>query len=316
MGIYDRDYYRAEGSKFFGSLASNGRITNALIGLNVLAFLFQMLGNGIDPDTGRSTQSFTDALSLNVERVLHGEVWRLLTFAFLHDTGSIMHILMNMLLLFWFGRQVEERLGGREYVAVYLLSATLSGVAFVGAWILDLHKGSAIGASGAVTAVLVLAAFYNPRQVIYVFLILPVPIWGFIIFSVAADFFNLLGRSANGIATSAHLGGAAFAFCYYKLHWHLVGWIPQLPTWKRGKSEPSLKLYSEDDEHEPLHARVSAPRPPVPPRAATARPEDEQLEAQADVILEKIARVGMQGITDSERALLVRASEMMKRRRS
>ena len=316
MGIYDRDYYRGEGSKFFGSLASNGRITNTLIGVNVLAFLFQIMTTRVDPETSRAMQPFTDALSLNVPRVLHGEVWRLLTFAFLHDTGSIWHILMNMFLLFWFGRQVEERLGAREYVGVYLLSATLSGVAFMGATLLDLHKGSAIGASGAVTAILVLAAFYNPRQVIYLFLILPVPIWGFIILSVAIDFFNLLGRSENGIATSAHLGGAAFAFCYYKLHWHLAGWLPSLPTWKRSKSEPSLKLYSEEDEHEPLHARVSAPRPPVPPRPSATRPEDEQLEAQADVILEKIARVGMQGLTDSERALLVRASEMMKRRRS
>ncbi len=315
MGIYDRDYYRGGGSNFLGSLATNGRITNALIGINLLAFLCQMMTKGNDPNGG-ATQSFTDALSLNVPRVLDGEVWRLLTFAFLHDTGSIMHILMNMLMLFWFGRQVEERLGGKEYLWVYLLSAVLSGVAFVGASLLDLHKGSAIGASGAVTAVLVLAACYNPRQVIYLFLILPVPIWGFIIFSVAIDFFGLVRESKNGIATSAHLGGAAFAFCYYKLHWRIGGWLHWLPTWKRGKSEPSLKLYSEEDEHEPLHARVSAPRPPVPPRPSASRPEDAQLEAQADVILEKIARVGMQGLTDSERALLVRASEMMKRRRS
>ena len=310
MGIYDRDYYRAEGSNFFGSLATNGRITHALIGLNVLAFLCQMMTKGIDPINGGALHPFTDALSLNVSRVLSGEVWRLLTFAFLHDPGSIWHILMNMLLLFWFGRQVEERLGGKEYLWVYLIAATVSGVAFVAASLLGLHKGSAIGASGAVTAVLVLAAFYNPRQTIYLFLILPVPIWGFVIFSVAADVFNLLGRKPDGIATSAHLGGAAFAFCYYKLGWHLAGLLRHLPSPKRPKAKPNLKLYSEE-EHEPLHARVSAPRPIAPARA-----EDEQLEAQADVILEKIARVGMQGLTESERALLVRASEMMKRRRS
>ena len=108
MGIYDRDYYRAEGSRFFGSFGGNGQVTNALIGLNVVVFLFQM--------TTRPTEWVTDLFSLNVPHVLHGEVWRLLTFAFLHDTNSIMHILFNMLLLFWFGRQVEERLGGREYI--------------------------------------------------------------------------------------------------------------------------------------------------------------------------------------------------------
>ena len=215
-----------------------------------------------------------------------------------------------MLLLFWFGRQVEERLGSKEYLGVYLLSATLAGAAFVGASLLGLHHGSAIGASGAVTAVLVLAAFYNPRQVILLFFILPVPIWGFIIFSVAIDAFGLVGGSKGGIATSAHLGGAAFAFCYYKLGWHLGGLLHWMPTWKRTKSQPSLKLYSEED-HEPLHARVSAPRPSIPARA-----DEVQLEAQADAILEKINRLGMQGITDAERALLLRASEMMKKRRS
>ena len=302
MGIYDRDYYRRDGSKFFGSFASNGRITNALIGTNAVFFLFQMMG-GAD-------QAFTRALDLNVEAVLHGQVWRLLTFAFLHDPNSIMHILFNMLLLFWFGRQVEERLGGREYLGVYLLSAVASGVAFAGAWLLGLHGGTALGASGAVTAVLVLAAFYNPRQVILLFFFLPVPIWGFIIISVAVDAFNLLNRSNGGTATSAHLGGAAFAFCYHKLGWHLAGRLRWPVAWKRAKAASRLKLYSEE-EHEPMHARVAAPRPATP-----AHVDDEQLEAQADAILEKIARVGMQGITDSERALLVRASEMMKRRRS
>ena len=304
MGIYDRDYYRRDGSKFFGSLATGGRFTYALIGLNVVCFLFQLMTQA-GPE-----QPFTRALDLNVDAVRDGQVWRLLTYAFLHDPHSIMHILFNMLMLFWFGRQVEDRLGGREYLRVYLLAAFASGVAFVAATLLGLHHGPAIGASGAVTATLVLAAFYNPRQVIYLFFILPVPIWAFVVFSVAMDAFNLAGRKEE-IATSAHLGGAAFAFCYYKLQWNVGGWLDWLPTWKRPQTQARLRLYSEE-EHEPLHARVAAPRPVAPARGG----DDEQLEAQADLILEKIARVGMQGITESEKALLVRASEMMKRRRS
>lgn len=304
MGIYDRDYYRRDGSKFFGSLATGGRFTFALIGLNVACFFLQLMSQA-GPE-----QPFTRALDLNVDAVLEGQVWRLLTYAFLHDPKSIMHILFNMLMLFWFGRQVEERLGGREYLRVYLLAAVGSGLAFVAASLLGLHRGPAIGASGAVTATLVLAAFYNPKQVIYLFFILPVPIWGFVAISVAMDAFNLAGRK-EGIATSAHLGGAAFAFCYYKLQWNVGGWLDWLPTWKREKTPARLRLYSEE-EHEPIHARVAAPRPVAPARGG----DDEQLEAQADAILEKIARVGMQGITESERALLLRASEMMKRRRS
>ena len=304
MGIYDRDYYRRDGSKFFGSLATGGRFTFALIGLNVACFLLQIMTQA------GAERPFTQALDLDVGAVGQGQVWRLLTYAFLHDPKSIMHILFNMLMLFWFGRQVEERLGGREYLRVYLLAAVGSGLAFVAATLLGLHHGPAIGASGAVTATLVLAAFYNPKQVIYLFFILPVPIWAFVAISVAMDAFNLADRK-EGIATSAHLGGAAFAFCYYKLQWNVGGWLDWLPAWKRPKAQARLRLYSEE-EHEPMHARVAAPRPVAPARGG----DDEQLEAQADAILEKIARVGMQGITESERALLLRASEMMKRRRS
>ncbi len=83
-------------------------------------------------------------------------------------------------------------------------------------------------------AVLVLAALYNPRQVIYVFLLIPVPIWAFVIFYVASDAFSLLGKRDNGVAVSAHLGGAAFGFAYYTLHWRLMDWLPSLSNWPCG----------------------------------------------------------------------------------
>src|SRR5262249_46652982 len=51
---------------------------------------------------------FTSAFVLDPEAILHGQVWRLLTYAFLHDTFSIWHIVFNMLFLWWFGSEVEE----------------------------------------------------------------------------------------------------------------------------------------------------------------------------------------------------------------
>lgn len=312
MGIYDREYYRRDGPGFLGSFADQGRVTTWLIGLNILCFLLQMMTTSrVEDFFGRVLfrSAFTDALILNVPDVLHGQVWRLLTYAFLHDTGSIWHLVFNMLMLFWFGRQVEDMLGGREYLTFYLVSALLGGGGYVLACQLHLHAAArALGASGAVTAVLVLAACYNPRQVIYLFFVLPVPIWGFVIFSVAADAFSLLGRQDTGVATSIHLVGAGFGFAYYKLGWRLGGWSSGLRSWMRQKSGPSLRLYREDEDETPL----PRPMPPSPPPRLL---EDEQLEAQVDAILEKIQQVGMEGLTDSERQLLVRASEAIKRRR-
>src|SRR5581483_3252615 len=101
MGIYDRDYYRREGS-FLGSLAEQGRVTRWLIGINVLCFILQFLTRPAAP--GEGGFDFESAFVLNVNAVLHGQVWRLLSYAFLHSTSSIWHLVFNMLMLFWFGR--------------------------------------------------------------------------------------------------------------------------------------------------------------------------------------------------------------------
>ncbi len=309
MGIYDREYYRREGPSFLGSLASQGKACNWLLGLNILCFIIQMLTRpGPEVASPGEAGFFTDFLILDTARVLHGEVWRLLTYAFLHDPESIPHIVFNMLFLWWFGRQVEEMVGTREFVLFYLTAALLAGLAYLACALVGLHSaGRVLGASGAVTAVLVLAACCHPRQIIYLFFLLPVPIWAFVVFSVAFDAYQLLqsagGREVSRVAVSAHLGGAAFGFLYFKLGWRLAGLLPRF-----GRSRPRLRLYREDDV-----GFVPASKPAAPPGP---RLDDEHLEAQVDDILAKVHRVGMEGLTEQERQVLVRASEAIKRRRS
>jgi membrane associated rhomboid family serine protease len=316
MGIYDRDYYRRDGPSFLGTITERGRgICFWLIIINIACFILQVATRSEVPgqlpwEHPEWKNPFTDALLLDVDKVMHGEVWRLLTYAFLHSTSSIWHIVFNMLFLFWFGRQVEEHLGSREFLAFYLASAVLGGLVYTAASLAGLHLAArALGASGAVMAVLVLAALYNPRQTILLFFIIPVPIWAFVVFLVVQDAFGLLGRFENNVAVSAHLGGAAFGFAYYTFHWRLTDWLPSFSSMQRRRARPRLRLYQEDDE-EPASTHVTARRP-----AASGSPGDEQLEAQMDAILEKIPRVGMEGLTEHERELLVRASEAIKRRR-
>jgi membrane associated rhomboid family serine protease len=308
MGIYDRDYYRREGPSFLGFFIERGTICKWLVGLNIVAFVVQMLTRGnpvvnefgvpIAPNLGW----FTQALWLDVDKVLHGEIWRLLTYAFLHDTSNLWHILFNMLFLWWFGNDVEDLYGHREFLTFYLTAAVVSGLAYLAAFLVGLNMGPVVGASGAVTAVLLVCACHFPTRVIYLFLFLPVPIWVFVVFSVVQDTFGLLGRSRNGIASSAHLGGAAFGFLYYKLHWRLTQFLPRLQAWKRRRSQPHLRVYQEDEPHTPV--------------SVAAAVDDEQLEAKMDAILEKISRVGKEHLTEGELQVLRRASEKFKRRRS
>src|SRR4051794_31263524 len=113
MGIYDREYYRREGYSVLASFTERGRMCKWIIGITVAAFVIQMATTQhayVRDEDGvivgvRQSSPFTDALELNAPAVLHGEVWRLLTYAFLH--GGMMHILFNMLFLWWFGSDVE-----------------------------------------------------------------------------------------------------------------------------------------------------------------------------------------------------------------
>jgi membrane associated rhomboid family serine protease len=301
MGIYDRDYYRREGPSFLGSITSTSQVCRWLIGINIAVFVLQILVRG-----------FTNAFDLDVDAVLQGQVWRLLTYAFLHDPGNVWHIVWNMLFLWWFGTDVEEIYGSREFLAFYLTAALLGGFGFLaGYYAMDMPGARCLGASGAVTAVLVLCAMHFPTRIILVFMILPVPIWLFVVISVGKDAYYLLRNIDSGTAVTVHLAGAAFAFLYYKAQWRVLYLTSWLRSLLRQRSRPNLRVYREEPQQP-----VSVAAPPAAPGAQPTGDVDEHLEAKLDAILEKVARHGQNSLTESERQILLRASEVYKKRRS
>lgn len=297
MGIYDREYYRREAPSFL----DRGQVCKWLVGVNVACFVIQTVTR-----SRIGTSPFTDWLVLNVDAVLHGQVWRLLTYAFLHEPTNIWHIIINMLFLWWFGRDLEDIYGSAEFLAFYLLSALLGGAAFVLAAVLDLPGAGdfCLGASGAVTAVMVVFAFHYPTRTVLLFFILPVPIWLLVVFQVAQDTLGFLTGSAGRTAVTVHLAGALFAFLYFKRHWRVLRWWAQLQSFLQRRTRPRLRIYREE------------PRPPAPATASRDEEADEQLEAKLDAVLEKVARYGQNSLTESERRILLRASEVYKRRRT
>ena len=303
MGIYDRDYIR-QGPSFLGSFAERGLICKWLIGINIICFVLQLATRTFTQTS--IDQPFTDAFILDVHKVEQGQVWRLLTYAFLHF--DIYHILFNMLFLWWFGSDVEDLYGPREFLSFYLLSAFLGGVVFT---LTNLNGGFCMGASGAITTVLVLCALHYPTRIILVFLVLPVPIWLFVIFSVTMDLFHFLGDVKDGVAVQVHLAGAAFGYLYWKFQWRLTNLFSGAIHWHKTRNRTRLRVYREEEE--------PTPEPVIPSAmATTTKPmaiEDDLLEDEVDAVLEKLSRVGKENLTESERAVLLRASEVFRQRR-
>lgn len=335
MGIYDRDYVRRDGHSFLGSISERGRVCKWLIGINVAVFIVQVLTR---PAESRQLGWFTDAFALDVPHVLHGQIWRLLTYSFLHDPGAIFHILFNMLFLWWFGSDVEDLYGPREFLAFYLSASLVGGVLFFLsslAWVPT--AAPCLGASGGVLAVLTLCAIHYPRRVILLFFILPVPLPLFLVIALAGDAYVFLSRFNSGTAVAAHLGGALYAGAYYRLHFRLLDWLPPVwerqfwQSWRRRLLGPRLRLFV--DKHPTSRKprrnerRSSTTADHSPAEAASeelegehqtvaAPPADEHMEAKMDAILEKISRVGKENLTESEREFLLRASEILRRRRT
>ena len=142
-------------------------VTKVLIGLNVLVFLVN-LGQGASLDRnggelyregGLTAQGSFDGVT--VIGVAEGEWWRMLTAAFLH--GNLIHLGMNMLMLWWIGAPMEEALGRGRFLALYLASA-LAGSA--GALLLS-PTAFTVGASGAIFGILGAALVFE-RQGVHV----------------------------------------------------------------------------------------------------------------------------------------------------
>jgi len=155
--------------------------------------------------------------TLFVLRSNHPEyVWTWITSVFAH--GGIFHIAANSIGIYFFGQVVEQRLGSKRYVALFLLSGAVAGLAQIGASIV-LTAGvptGVVGASGALLAIMGVLTILNPGLTVYLYFFLPVPIWaltlGFAGLSLLQGFGQVGGGA--GIAHWAHLAGLAIGLIY------------------------------------------------------------------------------------------------------
>ncbi len=137
--------------------------------------------------------------------------WTLVTYMFLH--GGLMHIAFNMIALYFFGPQVEARLGARSFVQLYFLS----GVSGALLSMFLAFNSPIIGASAAVFGVMLAFAWFWPDAQIYIWGILPVSARVLVIATTLFSLWSGFNGSRFGVADFAHLGGYAGAYLYLRL---------------------------------------------------------------------------------------------------
>ena len=284
MGIENRDYYRDDSPT--GVPTGQHSMVTKIIFVTVAVYLADLF-------VGGSGHRLMSGMASNAEHLLKPWLWwHFLTSGFAH-APDLQHILFNMAGLFFLGRPVEDKLGQKEFLTFYLVAIVLGSVGqALHAYLVDPQATEWIGcygASGAVTAVVILFIFYFPKQTLLIFFVLPAPAWvvGILIIGL-----NVLGANGFGdprVAHDVHLIGAVFAFLYFYFHWNLSKFLPR--TFSVGALKPKPKLRVHD--------------PGV---------DYGEKDLKADALLEKVNRDGIDSLTSREKKVLEDYSRRMRQK--
>lgn len=282
MGLYDRDYFREEEPLTFHKRKNGFSAVATIIALNVLLYLIdQFMG------PGRLFEKIwlTGADAYNPLRWYH-----CLTYGFAHDPRGFLHIFCNMFTLFFFGPVLERVYGKAEFWCFYLGSIVFGGIVW-----LVLHSGahsSVLGASGGITAIVILFAFKYPKTVIYLYGILPLPTWLAGVLYVLYDAFGAHSGTDN-IGHDVHLAGAAFAAFYFFSQIRFTKLFTKKPHGSRSSSGAQKRFAS-------LWAKE---------KDSVKQWDKKSLEAEVDRILAKYTKYGKSSLTKEEEETLCYASK-------
>lgn len=249
---------------------------------------------------------FPHAIALSPETFRHGFVWTLISYSLLHAPDQFLHILGNLLAIYFLGRELLPSIGSRRFAGIYLVAVVLGGLTWLGCnWT---HGGQLIGASAAVCGLLVVFACLNPERPItlLLFFVLPITVrpkylvWALLAFELFGLLFLEIPKAAASlnIAHSAHIGGMLAGWIYFRFM-HFNDWSSsgtatdiELPKWFR-----------------------KAPKNSAPTSAYTVNLENrENLRTEIDRILDKINSEGFVSLTTEEKRLLDNAKNQLSRR--
>ena len=224
-------------------------------------------------------------------------------FNYVHASVDILHILFNMLFLYWFGKLFIEYLGSDKLIALYLLGALSAGVCYLLVFnTIPYFKNQAdfpgmVGASGAVYAIMVATATLVPNYTFYLLLFGPIKIKYIAGFYIVLSFLGSVGTNAGG--NIAHLGGALMGFIYIKqlqagVNWG--GWITSTLEWFKDLFKPKAKVKVTYRKYDTSNGKKNATVSGIS-------------QKEIDEILDKISDGGYESLTKEEKEKLFKASK-------
>ena len=217
--------------------------------------------------------------------------WSLVTYFFLHM--NFMHILWNMLFLYWFGKIIHENIGNNAVISLYIIGGIIGGLSYMALFNIipyydnRVSESLMLGASAGVFSVVVGSATLLPNYTFYLLFLGPVRIKYIALFYVLLSFFDVTGSNAGG--EIAHLGGALMGYLYIRQLQNGVnmgkGIIDILNIFNKNKKE----VISKEEEKNEIKKDIS---------------QDE-----IDKILDKISDSGYKSLSNNEKEKLFNASK-------
>jgi len=250
----------------------------------VLAYAISMVATAVLKFSG--AVGILNLLPFVSDRVLHGEVWRLLSYGLLNPPD--LWFAVDMVMIAWFGREVEKVFGRGKFLTFYACLYVLPPLALtaIGPW----QTTALAGRAGAFALFIAFATLYPGVQILFTLLAK----WVALVLVAIYTLMALSDRNLSAFVSLATTAGFAFAFVRYQQgRW-------ELPSFRSSSSKP---------EEEPV-VQISS-------RSSGRMTRNDSTMAEIDALLDKIAKSGFQSLTLQERARLDAArSEMVKRGKS
>jgi membrane associated rhomboid family serine protease len=286
------------------------RMTRAvqwLLALNVGVYFLQLTLFGSD--------AVFSSLALSPAR-FPSAWWGIVTYMFVH--GWLSHLVFNMFTLWMFGPRLEQVWGSRSFTQFYFWCGLGGGVAHL----LFAPESSVIGASGAISGVLVAYALLWPDEEVYLFGVIPMKSRWLVAAMIGTNIIFALSPG-SGIDWSAHVGGMAFGWIFLKLSSlggldRVRGWVSPLPDdqedMPRAVPRNRAPMRERDRGVDEVVARSNAVvlRESKPLQHVPKQESPKEYAARVNQVLDKISQQGMESLTRDERRLLEEMSRKLR----